>query len=130
MPEARPERRAAPNGDFPFTTVKYMSCDDTGDMVDFWCVEPRKGYHGCFTIIGYKKAASLNVELVRNPPPIGECVRIERFADHVKSEATECLALAVRAIEGGEPIQDNRGLVYRQEFGEAFVSKLKSALPD
>lgn len=32
------------------------------------------------------------------------------------------------AIEGGTEINDHRGKVYQQQFGEAFVMHLKSAL--
>ena len=34
----------------------------------------------------------------------------------------------ILAIEGGCKIKDSRGIVYRQEFGEAFLSHLKEGL--
>lgn len=34
----------------------------------------------------------------------------------------------ISAIENGSKIEDSRGIVYRQEFGEAFLNKLKETV--
>lgn len=36
------------------------------------------------------------------------------------------LRQVISAIENGKKIQDNRGIVYTQEFGESFLNKLKN----
>jgi len=40
----------------------------------------------------------------------------------------KALKEVVSAIESGIIIKDKRGVVYKQEFGEAFLNMLKSAL--
>jgi hypothetical protein len=43
-----------------------------------------------------------------------------------KTQATErALEEVVKAIEAGQQSVDHRGRVYRQEFGEAFVQRLR-----
>ena len=36
------------------------------------------------------------------------------------------LRQVISAIENGKKIQDNRGIVYTQEFGASFINKLKN----
>lgn len=40
----------------------------------------------------------------------------------------EALQQAIQAIENGQRSEDHRGVVYTQQFGEAFVRELKKAL--
>ena len=55
----------------------------------------------------------------------------EGFDAALKSEKVRLVRLiedCIQAISNGEKITDHRGIVYKQEFGDAFLNKLKNSI--
>jgi hypothetical protein len=85
--------------------------------------------HGAYSVKDYARFEALP-EVVR--VEINTLARYEKEKQKVPTGRVQKLERAVKecimAIEGGTEINDHRGKVYQQQFGEDFLKHLKAAL--